>query len=125
MNIDYISGEYLKKCSICKQEKFEVDFASDPDALDGLSDLCEECGKTCNRCGKTLPRTEYTKNCNTPDGLSYYCKKCVHKQKKEDYSDKNYHFKRGEDRSISISQHNNIVAELHDHYNDELDKLRK
>ena len=37
--------------------------------------------KKCNGCGKKLPLTDFNKNKNNKDHLSYYCKKCTKEQK--------------------------------------------
>ena len=33
--------------------------------------------KVCSKCGKELPISEFYINNRTPDGLQYYCKKCM------------------------------------------------
>lgn len=40
--------------------------------------------KKCNGCKKNLPLSQFTKNKNNKDNLSYYCKKC-NKRKKDLY----------------------------------------
>ncbi|MBR3208628.1 MAG: hypothetical protein IKF82_00010 [Bacilli bacterium] len=37
--------------------------------------------KKCNGCGKELPLSQFNKNKNNKDNLSYYCKKCTKEQK--------------------------------------------
>lgn len=37
--------------------------------------------KKCNGCGKYLPLSQFSKNKNNKDNLSYYCKKCTREQK--------------------------------------------
>lgn len=48
--------------------------------------------KKCNSCKKLLPLSSFTKNKNTKDSLSYYCKDCTKKHKNL------YHYQQGNER---------------------------
>jgi hypothetical protein len=48
--------------------------------------------KKCNSCQKVLPVSSFTKNKNTKDSLSYYCKECTKKHKKL------YYYQQGNER---------------------------
>lgn len=41
--------------------------------------------KTCSDCRKYKNRSEFNKDKQKPDGLSYYCRKCSKKHKKKEY----------------------------------------
>ena len=39
--------------------------------------------KTCPRCSRTLPLTRFGRNCQSVDGLHYYCKVCAAARQRE------------------------------------------
>ena len=91
----------VKVCSKCKKElpKTLEYFYARKANKDGFGGQCKKClgdkytiktyvnigMKICNDCGKELNTITFSKNKNTKDGLSVYCKKCTSKQKKEYY----------------------------------------
>lgn len=43
--------------------------------------------KRCSSCRRDLPVEDFGHNCQTPDGLSYYCRDCT-RDKQREYRDK-------------------------------------
>lgn len=39
--------------------------------------------KTCSCCHEAKPRSEFSKNIQTPDGLMYYCRPCAAEKQRE------------------------------------------
>ena len=95
-----------KTCTKCEKSQPRSEFSKNAAAPDGLTARCKTCiraymskwdeankeklraraeaamaankgkPKTCNKCEKAQPRSEFSKNTNAPDGLSYNCKTC-------------------------------------------------
>ncbi|MBE8475404.1 endonuclease VII domain-containing protein [Streptomyces justiciae] len=95
------SGERVKRCSRCKENKPRAAFARNKSARDGLQAYCKECWsayhqarqlakgknvrprvetpeghKFCRSCGEIKPHSEWHRNATASDGLATCCKAC-------------------------------------------------
>lgn len=49
--------------------------------------------KLCSKCKECKDESEFHKNKRSPDGLSYWCKKCVKQNGKKCYSNSKEHYR--------------------------------